>query len=286
MAGTEVCGTGDNDCDGRIDEMLVCTGNCTPTGAEVCNGADDGCDDAAACTETFSECSDTIANDGDGLIDCDDDDCDTVTACFEAICDDGNDNDADGQIDCADDDCLTNDDCIETGPECADTTDNDGDGQIDCADTDCAASIACSTVLFSDDFEAVAFNAAWTVGGDVPFELNTAFSNGGLQSARSGTTLGTSQISTIEGSFDFAVAGAVSFSAKVSSEACCDELWLSIDGNDEFELAGEIDWMTYEIPVPAGTHTLQFRYDKDGSVNTGMDAAWIDDVMMNGIVTP
>lgn len=43
MAGTEVCGAGDEDCDGRIDEMLVCTGNCTPTGMEVCNGADDDC---------------------------------------------------------------------------------------------------------------------------------------------------------------------------------------------------------------------------------------------------
>ncbi|MCB9661524.1 MAG: hypothetical protein H6726_28015 [Sandaracinaceae bacterium] len=43
MAGTEACGGGDEDCDGRIDEMLVCTGNCTPTGAEVCNGIDDDC---------------------------------------------------------------------------------------------------------------------------------------------------------------------------------------------------------------------------------------------------
>jgi hypothetical protein len=41
--GTEVCGGGDDDCDGRIDEGLVCTGNCTPTGAEVCNGLDDDC---------------------------------------------------------------------------------------------------------------------------------------------------------------------------------------------------------------------------------------------------
>jgi hypothetical protein len=44
--GVEVCNGLDDDCDGRIDEGLSCTGSCTPIGPEVCNGVDDDCDGA------------------------------------------------------------------------------------------------------------------------------------------------------------------------------------------------------------------------------------------------
>ncbi len=43
---TETCNGADDDCDGRIDEDLTCTGACTPTGPEVCNGVDDDCNGA------------------------------------------------------------------------------------------------------------------------------------------------------------------------------------------------------------------------------------------------
>ena len=46
------------------------------------------------------ECSDGADNDGDGLFDCDDDDCAADAACMpEADCDDGEDNDCSGAID-------------------------------------------------------------------------------------------------------------------------------------------------------------------------------------------
>ncbi|MFB5601048.1 MAG: LamG-like jellyroll fold domain-containing protein, partial [Nitrososphaeraceae archaeon] len=70
-------------------------------------------------------CTDGIDNDGDGLIDINDPDCQSPE-----VCDDGIDNDGDGLIDINDPDCQS--------PEnCTDGIDNDGDGLIDGADPDC-----------------------------------------------------------------------------------------------------------------------------------------------------
>jgi len=38
------------------------------------------------------------------------------------------------------------------------------------------------------------------------------------------------------------------------------------------------------ISIPAGTHTLLWRYSKDGSGSAGSDAAWIDGVALPAAV--
>jgi hypothetical protein len=55
------------------------------------------------------------------------------------ICDDSKDNDGDKLIDCQDDDCNDNGNCglKEHWYECYDNNDNDNDGLIDCHDSDC-----------------------------------------------------------------------------------------------------------------------------------------------------
>ncbi|PHN08383.1 M43 family zinc metalloprotease [Flavilitoribacter nigricans] len=63
-------------------------------------------------------CNDGLDNDGDGLVDCDDPDCDTDPFCQPVepeICDDGIDNDGDGLIDCDDPDCGSAPNCQPTG---------------------------------------------------------------------------------------------------------------------------------------------------------------------------
>jgi hypothetical protein len=51
-------------------------------------------------------CTDTVDNDGDTLVDCDDPGCFGLTGCTtETNCDDGADNDGDGSTDCTDSDC-------------------------------------------------------------------------------------------------------------------------------------------------------------------------------------
>lgn len=96
-------------------------------------------------------CDDGIENDGDGVADCADTDCDGANvgpggapceAGAEMSCFDGFDNDADGFADCEDFDCNGEDggigDCeFMAEATCGDGFDNDADGDADCADDDC-----------------------------------------------------------------------------------------------------------------------------------------------------
>lgn len=95
-----------------------------------------------------TNCTDGIDNDGNGLMDCNDPNCQNDPACAAnpEICNDGIDNNDNGLTDCADPACATNPACVapkET--DCSDGIDNDGDGKIDCADSDCASTPACTT---------------------------------------------------------------------------------------------------------------------------------------------
>jgi hypothetical protein len=97
----------------------------------------------AACGGAGSDaeiCDNGADDDGDGFVDCADQDC--AGSCREADCGDGVDDDADGRIDCDDPDCV--DACDLVCPEgncaedCTNGVDDDLDFQVDCADPDCA----------------------------------------------------------------------------------------------------------------------------------------------------
>ena len=123
-------------------------------------------------------CADGMDNDGDGRVDCADDDCELDSVCGEPVaiyaappaaeanCGDGVDEDRDGRADCADDDCATAAACVAAVPayaapppgvieRCGDGVDNDGDGGVDCADPDCADDGACGVMAeYGVPFEA------------------------------------------------------------------------------------------------------------------------------------
>ena len=65
---------------------------------------------------------------------------------------------------------------------------------------------------------------------------------------------------------------------KVSSEENFDFLELWMDGNYRGGISGEQDWTYAEYFVPAGVHTMQWTYVKDGSVTRGVDRGWVDQV--------
>lgn len=73
--------------------------------------------------------------------------------------------------------------------------------------------------------------------------------------------------------------GVLSFVWKVSSEANCDKLSLYIDGTLVKSISGSVDWERYTRTITgASSHTIQWRYSKDGSNVAGNDCGWIDDV--------
>lgn len=74
--------------------------------------------------------------------------------------------------------------------------------------------------------------------------------------------------------------GTLSFRWRTSSEDNYDWLRLRIDGNEVASISGERAWeeFTHTI-VTDGSHTVEWRYDKDGSVSNGEDCGWIDVVV-------
>lgn len=77
-------------------------------------------------------------------------------------------------------------------------------------------------------------------------------------------------------------AGTVRFRVRVSSEAGFDFLRFYVDGVQAGEWSGTAvsGWQSFSVPLAAGAHTLRWSYEKDASASLGVDAAWIDDVVM------
>ena len=73
--------------------------------------------------------------------------------------------------------------------------------------------------------------------------------------------------------------GRLSFWWKTSCEADWDFAEMLLDGVRQGKLSGIRDWVTASFDVPAGLHRVGWRYAKDGSVDEGADAAWVDEVV-------
>jgi len=73
--------------------------------------------------------------------------------------------------------------------------------------------------------------------------------------------------------------GSVSFYWKVSSESGWDYLEFYVDGTREDRISGSVNWGQETFAIAGtGSHTLKWRYTKDGSVNAGSDCGWVDKV--------
>jgi hypothetical protein len=70
--------------------------------------------------------------------------------------------------------------------------------------------------------------------------------------------------------------GVVSFYWKVSSESDYDYLEFYIDGSLQDRISGTVDWQQMTYTLLSGSHTLEWRYTKDGSVSSGSDCGWAD----------
>jgi len=72
--------------------------------------------------------------------------------------------------------------------------------------------------------------------------------------------------------------GTLTFHWKVSSELNGDYLQLLDNGSVQQQISGNQAWALVTYSVPAGPHTLSWRYLKNASLSSGSDQGWVDQV--------
>ncbi|MDP8204631.1 MAG: FlgD immunoglobulin-like domain containing protein, partial [Candidatus Tenebribacter mawsonii] len=130
----------------------------------------------------------------------------------------------------------------------------------------------------SEGFESGDFdNYDWVMGGSANWVISTDAIEG-VYSAKSGT-ITHNQHTDLQLTMDVLSDGEISFYRKVSSENNYDYLEFYIDGAMQEDWAGTVGWSQVTYFVQEGTRTFKWVYDKDGSVSTGSDCAWIDNII-------
>jgi tartrate dehydratase beta subunit/fumarate hydratase class I family protein len=117
----------------------------------------------------------------------------------------------------------------------------------------------------------------WTTGGSGVWTVTGASVHGGAFAAEAPVSINDNQSSYLEVAQTTGT-GTISFWYSVSSEQNFDYLRFSIDGVQQAMWSGFIGWTQQSYPVIAGQHIFRWEYSKDGSVSTGSDTAWIDDI--------
>jgi hypothetical protein len=131
----------------------------------------------------------------------------------------------------------------------------------------------------ADDFESGGLGRLpWQPGGAQPWFVTEETAAGGRYAVRSGR-IGHSQASTLRLTQPLR-AGTASFEFKVSSEEGWDFLEFRLDGQVLQRWSGNVEWTRYQFTVTAGTHTLEWRYVKDAANSVGLDAAFVDNLLL------
>ncbi len=120
----------------------------------------------------------------------------------------------------------------------------------------------------------------WTTGGSALWFGQTTTSYYGGDSAQSGD-IADGQTSWLSTKVDGGAGGKyIRFLWKISSQPNYDRLWFYMDYDWMTILFGGLDdyWYEETFYIPPGWHTLEWIYEKDGSVSMGADAGWVDKV--------
>ena len=137
-----------------------------------------------------------------------------------------------------------------------------------------------------EDFETGDFTKfSWEFGGNADWSVVTETPYEGTYCAKSGT-ISHNQITDMILNANVVSSGTISFYRKVSSESNYDYLKFYIDGSLQQQWAGSISWGEVSYPVSAGNRVFKWEYDKDGSVSTGSDCAWIDYIIFPPLGAP
>lgn len=122
------------------------------------------------------------------------------------------------------------------------------------------------------DFGGETLPAAFGALGSAPWQAAEG-------SARSGE-IGHGQYSSLLALVETVADGQLSFRYRVDSEQGYDLFELLLDGQVMLQTSGQTGWATWSTTLAAGQHQLVWRYAKDGTLSSGADAVWIDDVQI------
>jgi len=138
-------------------------------------------------------------------------------------------------------------------------------------------STAAFTQSVEEGFETGALPSGFTTGGSSSWYADASYANSGIYSGRSGW-IDHSQVNWME-AVKTGSAGNIQFYYRVESESCCDFLRFYVDGVQQGAWSGSVtSWTLASFAVPSGAHTYRWEYSKDGSVVSGGDAGWVDDI--------
>ena len=221
-------------------------------GAEVCDGDDLG---GQSC-ETFGFAGGSLS-------------CETcvldTTGCYDELCGNGTQ---------------------EGGEECDGT---DLGGQSCGALGFSQGTLACSDMClfagcydpWAEDFEGGTLSAGMTTSGSAGWLVSTTSPHAGSFCGASGN-IGDSQSSSLFVTLVFEEAGTISFWHRESTEVGYDYLDVYVGPLLKQSWSGDNGWALATIALNPGTHTIEWRYEKDTSVSEGSDTVWIDDITVNG----
>ncbi|MEC8312393.1 MAG: hypothetical protein VXZ52_00655 [Candidatus Thermoplasmatota archaeon] len=140
---------------------------------------------------------------------------------------------------------------------------------------------------WSWDFESGNFGPEWRLGGVSNWYIQSSNVIGGSQTAQAGS-ISANQETSLSLDVSSLPAGSGTFRYQVSSESGFDYLIFCIDNTGCSRSSGYnqrwagITSGTHTFNIPATANSLTWKYTKDGSVNSGQDTAWIDDL----VITP
>ncbi len=135
------------------------------------------------------------------------------------------------------------------------------------------------TITDKISFEQNQFSHNWEFEGNQNWFVSSDNSQDGTYSAKSGD-IDDNQTSSISLEFTCEKDGDISFYKKVSSEENWDYFRFYINGELQNEWSGDVDWSNETYSVTAGTYTLKWEYNKDGSISDGEDCTWIDNITL------
>ena len=133
-----------------------------------------------------------------------------------------------------------------------------------------------------EDFETGDFSHLnWKHAGDASWYVTETESHSGTYSVRSPQLI-KNQESSIIIEIENTTDGEISFYIKTDTRKNKDLLMLFIDDIHKQRWSGDTDWTQASFNLPAGTHTIEWRYDTAPSGDATSGVCWVDDITFPG----